>query len=262
MIVVSGAGGFIGRAIVRALGSRAVPIGHRAIDRSLALGPVSAVVHAGRDPRLGSSDYRLEDDLELTMARLAARQNVPFLSLGTRKVYEPATVPLAETAPLGPVDRYGAQKLALERALETILGGLLTRLRLANIFGFEAGRSGFMGSMLGGLVRDETITFDMSAFVARDFLPVETAAAAIARIAEAPPGGIVNIGSGIPLETGRLALAVIEGRGRGRLLVCDPRSHDTFVLDVARMKRLTGIGTSQAAMLDRAREIGRQSAII
>ncbi len=46
----------------------------------------------------------------------------------------------------------------------------------------------------------------MSPFVARDFLPVEAFARLIARLAAAPPGGIVNVGSGIGLPTGRLAL--------------------------------------------------------
>lgn len=221
---------------------------------------VSAVVHAGRSPGLGKPGYRPQDDAELAIARLAAGRGLPFLSLGTRKVYAPADQPLDEAAPLGPTDRYGEHKLALETALEAILGRQLTRLRLANIFGYEPGRQGFMGMMLASLDRGEPITFDMSPFVRRDFLPVETAAAAIARLARDPPGGIVNIGSGVGLETGRLAMALIEGRGRGQLLVTDPRHHDPFILDVARMRALSGLATDTEAILERARSAGRASA--
>ena len=108
------------------------------------------------------------------IARLAADRGLPFLTLGTRKVYAPADMPLGEDAPLGPSDRYGEQKLRIEEKLQALLGDRLTRLRLANIFGFERGRQGFMGLMLDGLERNDTIRFDMSPFVARDFLPVET----------------------------------------------------------------------------------------
>ena len=257
MILVTGAGGFIGRAIVEALGDDARPASHRAAALPTANADITAVVHAGRDPRLGKPDYRSADDAELAIARFAAARDLPFLALGTRKVYAPADRPLAEDAPLGPTDRYGEQKLALEVALSGILGHRLTRLRLANIFGLERGRTGFMGMMLQGLETAGTVTFDMSPFVARDFLPVETAAKAITRLARNPPGGIVNIGSGVPLEVGRLALALIEGRGDGRLLVTDPRHHDAFTLDVGRMKALTGIETDAAPLLARAREIGR-----
>jgi UDP-glucose 4-epimerase len=260
MILVTGAGGFIGRAIVQALGAEARPANHRACAQPTLDVGIKAIVHAGRDPRLGQPDYRVERDAELDIARLAAANDLPFLGLGTRKVYAPTDRPLAEDAPLGPTDRYGAQKLALEEALEGILGHRLTRLRLANIFGFEPGRPSFLGMMLAGLETSGTITFDMSPFVRRDFLPVETTAAAIARLARNPPGGIVNIGSGVPLAVGRLALALIEGRGGGHLLVTDPRHHDAFTLDVGRMKALTGITTDAAAILARAKAIGRHLA--
>lgn len=256
MILVSGAGGFIGRAIVDALGDAARPASHRLATDPTVYVDIRAVVHAGRDPRLGRPDYRLENDAELAIARLASARSLPFFSLGTRKVYAPSDQPLAEAAPVGPTDRYGEQKLALEEALLAILGERLTRLRLANIYGFERGRKSFMGMMLEGLESEGTITFDMSPFVARDFLPVETTARAIAALAEEPPGGIVNIGSGIPLEVGRVAMALIEGRGCGRLLVTDPREHDAFTLNVTRMKALTGIATDAATILASTRIIG------
>jgi nucleoside-diphosphate-sugar epimerase len=258
MLLVTGAGGFIGRAIAGALGDQARAVAHRSDAWPDRLAGVTAIVHAGRDPRLGTPDHRIADDAELAIARLAAERGLPFLTLGTRKVYAPADMPLGEDAPLGPCDRYGEQKLQMEEALQRLLGEQLTRLRLANIFGFERGRHSFMGLMLDGLERNDTIRFDMSPFVARDFLPVELAAAAIATLLQVPPGGIVNIGSGVPLETGRLALAVIEGRGAGRLLVESPDAGDTFTLDVGRMRALTGITIDSAGLLRRANEIGQQ----
>ncbi len=256
MILVTGAGGFIGRAIAAALGPAALPTSHRASALPTTNVDITAVVHAGRDPRFGQPDYRSDDDAELAIARFAAARDLPFVTLGTRKVYAPAEGPLAEEAPLGPSDHYGAQKLALEQALDAILGPRLTRLRLANIFGHERGRKSFLGMMIDRLETTDTINFDMSPFVQRDFLPVETAAAAIAKLTGDPPGGIVNIGSGIPLEVGRLALALIEGRGRGRLLVTDPRHHDAFTLEVGRMRELTGIATDRDAILATAAAVG------
>ena len=72
------------------------------------------------------------------------------LSLGTRKVYAPSGNPLSETDRIGPIDLYGSHKLALEHALAAVLGRRLTRLRLANIFGYErlAGRATFLGQLL------------------------------------------------------------------------------------------------------------------
>jgi dTDP-4-dehydrorhamnose reductase/UDP-glucose 4-epimerase len=62
----------------------------------------------------------------------------------------------------------------------------------------------------------------------------------LARIAAAPPGGILNVGSGIALPTGRLALWVLEGFGRGELVIESTVEKDPFVLDVSRLTRLCG----------------------
>jgi dTDP-4-dehydrorhamnose reductase/UDP-glucose 4-epimerase len=256
MILVTGAGGLIGRHVARALGPLARASGHRALGEPGLLDGIETVIHAGRDPKLGTPHYRLEDDVELALARRVAEQGLKLLTLSSRKVYAPSDRPLGEESALGPTDAYGRQKLAMEEALAALLGDRLTRLRLANIFGFEAGRPSFMGRMLDGLARDATVTFDMSPFTTRDFLDVDTASRMIAAIARRPPGGIVNVGSGVALPTGRLALALIEGFGRGRLVVLDASERDAFVLDCRRLTRLVGPGPDAAALLDQARRLG------
>jgi UDP-glucose 4-epimerase len=78
----------------------------------------------------------------------------------------------------------------------------------------------------------------MSPFVKRDFLPVERAAELLARIAAAPPGGVLNLGSGIALPAGRIALWILEGFGRGELVIRSGEERDPFVLDVTRLRSL------------------------
>jgi dTDP-4-dehydrorhamnose reductase/UDP-glucose 4-epimerase len=128
----------------------------------------------------------------------------------------------------GPRDLYGQHKLAVEDALRARLGPRLTILRLANVFGYERGpeRRTFLSLLLDGLAAEGRIRFDMSPFTARDFLPVEACARVLARIVAAPPGSVLNVGSGIGLPTGRLALWVLEGYGRGELVIEVPREHD------------------------------------
>ncbi|MEZ5905742.1 MAG: SDR family oxidoreductase [Geminicoccaceae bacterium] len=256
MILVTGAGGLIGRHVARALGPMARARGHAALDEPGLLDGIEVVIHAGRDSRLGTPDYRLEGDVELALARRAAECGLRLLTLSSRKVYAPSERPLDEASALGPTDRYGQQKLAMEEALEALLGPRLTRLRIANVFGFEPGRPSFMGRMLDGLARDATITFDMSPFTTRDFLDAATLGRMVAAIAHRPPGGILNVGSGVALPTGRLALALIEGFGRGRLVVLDAAERDVFVLDCRRLMNLVGPGTDAAALLDEASRLG------
>lgn len=259
MILVTGSGGLIGRHVLAALGpGRARGVDHRAITAPDLLDGVTTVVHAGRDPGLGTPDWRLEADAEIVLAERLRPTRIRLLSLGTRKVLAASDRPLAEDAPVAPADAYGRAKAALEAALQERLGERLTRLRIANVIGPEPpGRRSFMGAMLAGLVRDGTIRFDMAALTRRDFVPVGFVAEAIARLAEAPPGGIVHLGSGHAIPCGLLARWTIEGFGRGRLVVECHERRDAFVMDVRRLRALTGLACPRAAVREAARAAGR-----
>jgi dTDP-4-dehydrorhamnose reductase/UDP-glucose 4-epimerase len=253
--------GFIATAVAAALPpGTLVVLPHDAVRANDLPPGIDAVLWGGRHPALGTPDWRLEDELELDAARLAAARGLPFLSLGTRKVYAPSGKPLREDMPVGPTDRYGEQKLAIETALSDILGERLTRLRLANLFGYEPGRTTFAGRMLATLTTAGEIRFDMSPFTRRDFLPVEAAGRAIAALVRRPPGGIVNVGSGEALECGRLALWLLEGFGRGRLVCERWEERDVFVLDVRRLRELTGLGCTLADLRHACLAVGRLAA--
>lgn len=266
-ILIAGAGGFIGCTLARTIpGCRTAGHAEAARPEMLAemlaemLDGVRTAVWCGRDPRLGGDGWKLAEDAEIGFARACAAAGVHLLSLGTRKVYAASAEPLREDSALGPLDAYGRQKLELELALHGILGARLTRLRLANIFGWEPGRRTFMGQMLAGLSRDGEIRFDMSPFTRRDFLAVEDAAALVAALAADPPGGVVNVGSGTGLETGRLAMALIGGFGRGRLVVERAEERDAFTLDTRRLFWLTGMKVEAGRAEAVARALGRAAA--
>jgi UDP-glucose 4-epimerase len=235
--------GLIGRAVAAALPPAEVRLAsHTELPRADVLDGVATVLFTGRNPTLGTDAWRITDDPEMALARRAAEGHRFFVSLGTRKVYAPCPRPLSETDRVAPADPYGRHKLELEHALAATLGPRLTRLRLGNLFGYETapGRTTFMAQMLAGLKRRDEIRFAVSPFVRRDFLPVERGAAWIATVARRPPGGVVNVGSGVALPVGRLALWLIEGFGRGRLVVESPTEEDSFVLDATLLRGLLG----------------------
>ncbi len=263
-ILLFGAGSFIAQALQAALPAALVrPASHAELDRPDLLDGIATVVNCAKHPAIGSAHYELATmDPDLALARRIGERPIRYVMLSSRKVYAPADAPLAETAALGPQDGYGRHKLAAEEALRAELGERLTILRLANIFGDERwpGRRTFLALVLNRLAETGTIRFDMSPFVARDFLPVARCAALLARIAREPPGGVLNIGSGIGLPTGRLALWIIEGFGRGELVVARPDETDSFVLDVARLQAAYGPVCSLAELAETCRAIGRRLA--
>ena len=183
-------------------------VGHEEIDRPDLLEGISCIVSFARHPLAASAEYRLEEmDPDLRLARRIGGRDVAYVMLSSRKVYAPSDAPLSESSPTGPTDPYGRHKLAVEDALRDLLGERLTVLRLANVFGYERipGRRTFFALSLDRLAREGRIHYGMSPFVERDFLPVSAFAHLLARIVAGPPGGVLNVGSGIGLPTGRHA---------------------------------------------------------
>jgi UDP-glucose 4-epimerase len=265
-LLVVGAGSFIARHFLAACRGPVSAVGYDAIDRSDLLDGVDRVISCARHPLLGSERYHVATmDPDVRLAERIAGRAIEYVMLSSRKVYAPSARPLAEADPTAPQDLYGQQKLAVEKALRAKLGERLTVLRLANVFGYERGpeRRTFLSLLLDGLADEGRIRLDMSPFTARDFLPVEACARLLARIVAAPPGGVLNVGSGIALPTGRLALWVLEGYGRGELVIESPREHDAFVLDINKLTRHYGAPCTydelRAACLDLGRRLAGQT---
>jgi UDP-glucose 4-epimerase len=263
-ILIVGRNSFLARHVVGSLPAERIrAVGHEAIDREDLLDGIACVVNFARHPLLGSERYRPKEmDVDLRLARRIGGREVAYVMLSSRKVYAASAQPLAESAATGPTDAYGRAKLAAEQSLPQLLGERLTILRLANVFGYErtAGRHTFLSLVLERLQVDGEIRFDMSPFVARDFLPVTNFASLLGRIAGAPPGGILNVGSGIALPTGRLALWILEGYGQGRLVISSPREHDPFVLDVTRLTDLCGTPCTFDELREACLDLGRRLA--
>jgi UDP-glucose 4-epimerase len=262
-LLVVGAGSFVARHFLATCRQPLSAVGHEAIDQPELLKGVDRVISFARHPLLGSEDYDLGAmDPDLCLAERIAGRDIDYVMLSSRKVYGPSARPLAETDPMAPQDLYGRQKLAVEQALQARLGPRLTILRLANVFGYERGpaRRTFMSQLLDGLADEGRIRFDMSPFTARDFLPVEACARVLARLVAAPPGGVLNVGSGIALPTGRLALWVLEGYGRGELVIQSTRERDAFVLDVTRLTDCYGPPCSHDDLRLACLELGRRLA--
>jgi nucleoside-diphosphate-sugar epimerase len=259
-ILVTGAGGFIGRYLLAALPD-AQPIPHHQMP-TLPLDDVGVVIHAGRYRPADPAKWRLEEDPEAHLLERLAHSAARYVMLSTRTVYGRASsFILSEADPLRPATAYGRHKLALEERGRLLLGDRLTIARLSNVFGFEwPGRATFFGIMQERLAREGQVNFDMAAETRRDFIPVEAAARAIAALALDGRPATVNVGSGHAVACGALAQALIDGFGHGRLVVTDHTVKDEFVLNTSQLQARTGLLLAEADILEAARRAGRQLA--
>lgn len=213
----------------------------------------ACIVNFAFDPRMRTGGYIAEADIDSKLARMIEGTQAHYIMLSSRMVYGApiSGFELHENDPANPVNPYGQSKLRIENALQDILGNRLTILRLSNIFGFEPGRRSFFGMALTRLAREKKIVYDMSPKVRRDFLSVWKFADTLKAIAAAPRPGLYNLGSGIGLETAKIAEWLIAGYGEGSLVIERDAENDQFWLDMNKTNQAYSLAPLTIADLQR-----------
>jgi UDP-glucose 4-epimerase len=278
--LVTGAGGFIGRAVMASLAARGVPV--RGIERpdysaaqDLTLADLTdpaavrdAVAGAARDLGAPLTVFHLAGQANagvcqndpanafaanvtataalLEACRLTGLSRIVFPS--TALVYAPSPGPLDERAPLAPRSLYGATKCAAEwllRGSAADFGFSVDIARLGNVYGAGGPADSVVATLLRQLTRDGGARLKTLAPV-RDFVHRDDAAEALVRLAEAgnePGCRVFNVSSGVPTSIAELAEAARRAVGRGPAAVeTEPGTgaDDRFVLDVRRLRQRTG----------------------
>lgn len=220
------------------------------VDGIVHLAAVSRVIWGEQDPDLCKST-----NVDGTRTVLAAAVESPrrpwVLMASSREVYgEPAELPVAEDAPLVPVNVYGRTKIAGESLVfEARSHGLDTAIaRLSNVYGSihdhadrvipAFARASARGTQLRVDGRDHTF----------DFTHLDDTVRGLARMVELLDAGEsrlppIHLLTGAPTTLGELAdLAVALGDRGASIREAPPRSYDVarFVGDPTRARELLG----------------------
>jgi nucleoside-diphosphate-sugar epimerase len=278
-VLVTGATGFIGSHVARALLDRGDDVqalvrphsGRRRIEdiesrlrviegdladpglpeRLAAAGP-EACVHLAwyAEPgRYLESVHNLEHlELGLRLARQLERVGCRrFVGVGTCLEYDTDAGRLSEDTPTRPKSLYAASKLALGQVLErfgSVAGMSTTWARLFQVFGpFEDERRlvpGVIRSLVRGARAEVTKGEQL-----RDYLHVEDMAAALAALVRSPQQGPVNVGSGraVPVhEIVRTIARILSADDRVAFgaVAGDPSEPPTLWSDSRRLFEATG----------------------
>jgi UDP-glucose 4-epimerase len=212
------------------------------------------IINCAFDDRLKQEPYQPELDMDLWLAeQLRERPHIRYTLLSSRMTYgaPPPDGRLHTALQPQPNNLYGQAKRQTEQTLRELLGRRLLILRLSNIFGQEdvPRRRNFFAMALRSLRDQGRIVLDISPFVERDFLPVDQLAQSLVHISQFWEPGLFNLGSGHGLPTGRMAQWLIEGHGRGELLVNNLREHDAFWLDMSATRQTFGIPPTPTALI-------------
>lgn len=250
-IVMTGASGFVGKALCHQLLARGIEV--IPVVRALSFSPEQTAVASLPDGdvliHLGEiSDRKAANELghayeQAAMARLhalLARGYAHIVYASSAVLYgDRASAPCREDAPVFATDVYTRIKHASERMVLT-QGGVVARL--SNLYGPGMARGNVLGTILGQLGQDGPIKVQTTTPV-RDFLWIDDAASALSRCVESKGGGVFNVGSGrgVSVEAlARIVLAEAGEQGRSVVAIQSDAGPSSLVLDISEIKAKIG----------------------
>jgi nucleoside-diphosphate-sugar epimerase len=231
-VLVTGAGGMIGAAVVARLNAAGVVVsahvGPRGFDDShlpetvdrfwcdvLELGPhlsdVAAVVHLAGPPGVAASfsepERYVRDHTMGTAGVIAGLGTAHLVYVSSAEVYGRVTEsPVAETAPTVPVSPYGAAKLGAE-ALVRAARPDSTIIRPFSVYGPRSPGYSLVHTIMRQ-ARSASVIELASLSPVRDYVHVDDVTRAIAQAVGRAPAGTFNIGSGQGTSVAELASLV------------------------------------------------------
>ncbi len=219
-VVISGASGFVGRALMRQLSKNGFSVTGLSRRRVSGLASVASytdspmpddgvLVHLaqGRDASGTFNDGGIE--LCRTLANRPWRHIVYASSAivyGDGKEYPRRPEELVSATSV-----YSHVKLACEEVISNVGG---TCLRFANLYGTGMGTNSVISDILRQIPGEGPLRLrDVSPV--RDFLWIEDAARCLSAACRIMPGGILNAGSGIGMAVGEVAKLALRLAGEG-----------------------------------------------
>jgi nucleoside-diphosphate-sugar epimerase len=261
-ILVTGAGGFLGRPLVAALGRAGHAAGPLGGDVTLpgtfaAAGPTDALVHLAAQSNVPASTrdpaaaWHANVDGTLQALEWARRDKVGRVVLASSAhVYgRPLRTPVDEEHPLRPRSPYGATKVAVEAlaaAYHASYGLDTVVVRPFNVYGPGQAPGFLVPDILGPLRRGQApVLGDPDPVRDYTFLDDAVAFFVAAATAEGVGGQALNLGSGKGRSVAEVAEAAARASGTGLRPRFDPgkaRGNEAgaVVADVSKARRLLG----------------------
>jgi nucleoside-diphosphate-sugar epimerase len=256
-VLLTGATGFIGRAVLAELVAGGVPV--HAVSRKADTAQDGVVWHradlltpegraavAGLAPRLIHCAWEVEHGLfwnspanalwqgaSVDLAqRFRASGGQRILAIGTCVEYDStAPGPWNESRPIAPATPYGQAKAALHRHLYDLCGDDLIWARLFHLYGPGEDRSRLIPYLIDRLRAGQPAEVRASGLV-RDYASTAHVARCIVTLIKAGSPGAVDVGSGMSMTLGDLAHTVAKAVGADGLLHL---SHQPGPADPVRM---------------------------
>lgn len=237
-VVVIGAGGFVGGALIKRLVQAQIPtlaLSRTEIDL-LAVGaattladllrPTDAVVTVAAIAPVRNA-HMLADNMRIvsTITEALGKVKVAHLvNISSDAVYADGPLPLTEQSPMAPTSLHGAMHLARELALGAEAGAPLANLRPTLIYGASDPHNGYGPNRFRRLAKQgSNIVLFGEGEERRDHVYIDDVAELITLVLQHKSVGALNVATGHVHSFMEIAKAVVALSGSATAVSCSPR---------------------------------------
>ena len=251
-VVITGASGFVGRALTLYLkqqGIKVIPVTRQRtvdlyhVDSYLDCPVGSVLIHLAEEPerskvnRIGEKYQKESLDL---ITVLSKRFNGRMIYASSAVVYGDRNhLPNTEKSPVKGIDIYSTVKLQNELV---VLANGGTVARISNLYGSGMSKNNVMSDIFSQIPEDGTLKVRDSRPV-RDFLFIDDLVAALALMITKSHNGILNVGSAEPVSILKLAELIlnIANQENRKVISTQPGVLDSInTLDISKISKVLG----------------------
>ena len=251
-VIVTGASGFIGEALVQKLketaGFNVIPVSRRQAHSDTCLledyrntPPGDILVHLAENPDRIQVNQSGDVELEKSTAVLDALLQMEYqfvVYCSSAVIYgDRGKRPFKEASPVITNDTYSRLKVINERKVIQAGGSVL---RLANVVGLEMAKNNVLSDIISQLGTTSLLSVRNGGPV-RDFIWVDDVVNAIITLIEKKISGVFNVGTGVGVSINELARMVLHAAGEEKRKVSSvavEASKSYNVLDIGKIKSL------------------------
>ncbi|MDO4869032.1 MAG: NAD(P)-dependent oxidoreductase [Bacillota bacterium] len=260
-IIVTGAGGFVGRPVMHKLNSipeiEAVPLSRKTTDYSVkslreVFRDAEAVIHlAGVKGGSGSiTDFHVNEEItENILISMGEEKVGRIVFASSRLVYsDPLKIPWKEDSPLEPMTMYGISKVACEslcRLYATRYGFTYANVRIAQVLGPDEGARNMMNVFLDTSLQGGQLRVQGKSIAKRQYIYVEDLADILCSLAMDDSGESLTLNAGMPAAYTNLEIARLINQvfGNDTPIEYDdsfPETIQSSEMDVSNLIKKTG----------------------
>ena len=222
----------------------------------------SHILNFSLDAKNKTHNYNLTNKLDKKICELIKGKEIIYVLPSTRLVYGNSKTKKYKESKINTKnqDIYAINKKKIENEVLKLRKKNYLILRISTILAYDYfKRPLFITRALRNLKRINSITIDLEINTYKDFITIEMLSQILDKLINKKITGIFNLSSGIPIKVNDLAMNILKGYGKGKIIYKKKlKKNKSFLLNNSKLKKKIKFNISKKYILNYGKNLGKK----